>query len=233
MRDGLLSMACHAERGVFPWDHDADRWACGQVATWDNIFPDRHDVMLLGSLPIRPRTILAAKLCVSRISAGHQCARAEFRNGSCSASGDGVGSGIFLGNCSRLIEAYSDSRFGVYLRRSAHDSVASPPHSLPRRWFCLRLSAMLSTRGLLLYSCPRGLSSRALKHHGGIGHRRSGFGILARWPSFWFFGLFSETKLDIFPIASGALARCSLATELDRCVSLARGLLCCFAIYKR
>jgi len=31
-------------------------------------------------------------------------------------------------------------------------------------------------------------------------------GILARWPTFWFFGLFSETS-DIFPIASGALAR--------------------------
>jgi hypothetical protein len=35
------------------------------VATWDNIFPDLRDAMVLGPLPVRPRTILAAKLASS------------------------------------------------------------------------------------------------------------------------------------------------------------------------
>ncbi len=32
------------------------------VASWDNIFPDRRDAMILGPLPVRPRTVLAAKV---------------------------------------------------------------------------------------------------------------------------------------------------------------------------
>ena len=35
------------------------------VATWDNIFPDLRDAMVLGPLPVRSRTILAAKLSSS------------------------------------------------------------------------------------------------------------------------------------------------------------------------
>ena len=32
------------------------------VVSWDAIFPDRRDVMVLGPLPVRPGTILAAKV---------------------------------------------------------------------------------------------------------------------------------------------------------------------------
>jgi len=35
------------------------------VVSWDSIFPDRRDIMVLGPLPLRPATILAAKLCAS------------------------------------------------------------------------------------------------------------------------------------------------------------------------
>src|SRR4029079_4411356 len=31
------------------------------VVSWDSIFPDRRDIMVLGSLPLRSATILAAK----------------------------------------------------------------------------------------------------------------------------------------------------------------------------
>jgi hypothetical protein len=35
------------------------------VITWDATFPDRHDILILAPLPVRPRTILAAKLSAS------------------------------------------------------------------------------------------------------------------------------------------------------------------------
>jgi len=35
------------------------------VVSWDSIFPDRRDIMVLGPLPLRSATILAAKLCAS------------------------------------------------------------------------------------------------------------------------------------------------------------------------
>lgn len=35
------------------------------VLTWDNTFPDRRDAMVLGPLPVKPRTILMAKIAAS------------------------------------------------------------------------------------------------------------------------------------------------------------------------
>jgi hypothetical protein len=35
------------------------------VITWDNTFPDRRDVLVLAPLPVKPRTILAAKITAS------------------------------------------------------------------------------------------------------------------------------------------------------------------------
>jgi len=35
------------------------------VVTWDNTFPDRRDVLVLAPLPVRPRTLLAAKISAS------------------------------------------------------------------------------------------------------------------------------------------------------------------------
>jgi hypothetical protein len=35
------------------------------VITWDNTFPDRRDILVLAPLPVKPRTILAAKITAS------------------------------------------------------------------------------------------------------------------------------------------------------------------------
>lgn len=35
------------------------------VITWDNTFPDRRDILILAPLPVRPRTLLAAKITAS------------------------------------------------------------------------------------------------------------------------------------------------------------------------
>src|SRR4051794_14784992 len=35
------------------------------VVSWDSIFPDRRDIMVLGPLPLRPVRVMAAKVCAS------------------------------------------------------------------------------------------------------------------------------------------------------------------------
>ena len=40
------------------------------VVTWDSTFPDRRDVLILAPLPVRPRTILAAKITASSVIIG-------------------------------------------------------------------------------------------------------------------------------------------------------------------
>ena len=37
--------------------------ALAVVVTWDALFPDRRDCMILTALPVRPRTVFAAKIC--------------------------------------------------------------------------------------------------------------------------------------------------------------------------
>jgi hypothetical protein len=74
---------------------------------------------------------------------------------------------------------------------------------LPRRWF-LRLSAMLQLAAFALF-----LSAWLFQpSFGTIDElaKAQRLGVLARWPTFWFFGLFSETS-DIFPIVSCEPAR--------------------------
>ncbi len=120
MRDGLLEHG-HAERGEFPWDHDADRWACGGGDLGQHLSrPARCDAARISTDTTAYDS--GGETCVSRISAGHRRCwlRAEFRNGSCSASGDGWDPAFSSGV--RGLLAYSDSRFGFYLRRSDHYS---------------------------------------------------------------------------------------------------------------
>jgi hypothetical protein len=60
---GLLGLAMHTEQSLIAGTMLIAGLAA--VVTWDNIFPDRRDVMVLGPLPVKPRTILAAKLAAA------------------------------------------------------------------------------------------------------------------------------------------------------------------------
>jgi hypothetical protein len=86
------------------------------VATWDNIFPDLRDAMVLGPLPVRPRAILAAKLASSASLLAIGVLSLELRNGHSSAA---VG---------RRTLALSSDPGGVLV------------HSLSSGRFCLRCS---------------------------------------------------------------------------------------------
>ena len=62
------------------------------VITWDATFPDRRDVMALGHLPVKSRTILLAKLTASAALVGLAIATLNFASGFAWALVFGAGS---------------------------------------------------------------------------------------------------------------------------------------------
>ena len=197
-RDGLLTMAMQSEQSFLGSTMLIAGLAA--VATWDNIFPDRRDVMLLGALPIRPRTILAAKLASAGSLLGIGVLALNF--------GMGAVLPLVTGGIRHLLLVFVAYWFtaaaaSVFIYGAVLTIQGVTAALLPRRWF-LRLSAMLQLAAFALF-----LSAWALQPSFDTMEelaKAQRLGILARWPTFWFFGLFSETS-DIFPIASGALAR--------------------------
>ena len=59
------------------------------VVSWDSTFPDRRDVMVLSPLPVRPLTILLAKVAASAAIVGYFGPRPEHRLGFCVAADPG------------------------------------------------------------------------------------------------------------------------------------------------
>jgi hypothetical protein len=196
-REGLLSMEMRAVQSFLARTMLIAGLAA--VATWDNIFPDRRDAMVLGPLPVRPRTILAAKLA---------------------ASGSLLAIGVLSLNCGMgtvlplvaggllrfpwiLLMYWSTVAgaaafvFGAVL--TVQGLLAA---SLPQRWF-LRVSAILQLAGFAMF-----LSAWLFQPSFGSAAEFAGAqqsGILSRWPVFWFFGMFCQTT-GIFPIELNALA---------------------------
>jgi hypothetical protein len=169
------------------------------VATWDNIFPDLRDAMVLGPLPVRRRTILAAKLAsaASLLAIG-------ILSLNC---GMGTVLPLLAGGLLRfplILAAYwftvSAAAFFVFGAVLTIEGLLAA--MLPRRWF-LRLSSLLQLASFALflsvwlfqpsYSSAAEFASAQQQ------------GILARWPMFWFFGMFCQTS-GIFPIALTRLA---------------------------
>ncbi|HEY2859661.1 MAG TPA: hypothetical protein VGJ21_14675 [Terracidiphilus sp.] len=68
----LHSFAVYVQIAVYPWrlEHyliSTMMLVAGliTVVSWDSIFPDRRDIMVLAPLPVPPRVILGAKVCAS------------------------------------------------------------------------------------------------------------------------------------------------------------------------
>lgn len=196
-KSSLISMGMHSVQSVLAGTMLISGLAA--VATWDNIFPDRRDAMVLGPLPVRPRTILAAKLA---------------------ASGSLLAVGVLSLNCGMgtilplvaggllrfpwiLVMYWSTVAgaaafvFGAVL--TVQGLLAG---SLPQRWF-LRFSAILQLVGFATF-----LSAWLFQPSFGSAAefaRAQQSGVLARWPVFWFFGMFCQTT-GIFPVELNALA---------------------------
>jgi hypothetical protein len=196
-REGLLRMEMHAVQSFLA----GTMLIAGliAIATWDNIFPDRRDSMVLGPLPVRSRTILAAKVA---------------------ASGSLLSIGVIAINCGmgialpllgggllhfpRVFVAYWFTAAGasIFVFGAVLTLQGLLAAILPQRWF-LRLSAILQLSGFALFlsvwlfqpSFGTVLEFASAQQHG----------ILMRWPMFWFFGMFCQIS-GIFPITLPTLA---------------------------
>lgn len=191
------------------------------VATWDNIFPDRRDAMVLGPLPVKPRTILTAKLAASASLLGIGVLALNF--------GMGLTLPLIAGawwRYPRVLAAYwlaaAGAAIAVYGAVVAVQGISAA--LLPQRWF-LRLSAMLQLAGFALF-----LSMWLFQpSFGSAGElvRAQHQGTLNRWPAFWFLALFAQIG-GISPFASTQLAWRAWVVLGTVLVAAALSLLLCY-----
>ncbi|HEV2402174.1 MAG TPA: hypothetical protein VGS27_34915 [Candidatus Sulfotelmatobacter sp.] len=160
------------------------------VISWDSTFPDRRDVMVLSPLPIRPRTVLLAKI---------------------SASASLLGLAILTLNCATgiawplLIGAHHDSIWGFFQAFAAYWSTMIAASAFI---FC----SVLTVQGLCAWLLPRRifLASSAVLQLVAFGIFLGGYflvpsitpstmlaaaenhAMLAWSPQFWFFALFNQ-----------------------------------------
>jgi len=109
------------------------------VISWDSIFPDRRDVMVLGPLPLTPHTILIAKMAASGAVMGLAVLALNFAV-SCALS-------LLLGGFSRFLMILAAYLFtmiaaSLFLYGSVLTVQGLMALLLPRRVF-LRVSALL------------------------------------------------------------------------------------------
>ncbi|MGC2161544.1 MAG: hypothetical protein WA634_06540 [Silvibacterium sp.] len=156
------------------------------VVSWDATFPDRRDAMVLSPLPVRPRTILMAKVAASGSILGLAVLALNFASG--------VAIPLVLGGVLRFLPFLAAYWFTMaaatfFLYGSVLTVQGFTALLLPRRIF-LRLSAVLQLAafGLFLgmYFLQPSLPTPAALEAAGS-HR-----ALACLPCFWFFALFNQ-----------------------------------------
>ncbi|MGH9607037.1 MAG: hypothetical protein ACRD3N_15220 [Terracidiphilus sp.] len=191
------------------------------VATWDNIFPDRRDAMVLGPLPVKPRTILTAKLAASGSLLGVAVLALN--------CGIGVALPLVAGawwRYPRVLAAYwftaAGAAVAVFGAVVAVQGIAAA--LLPQRWF-LRLSAILQLAGFALF-LSTWLFQPSFASAGEL-VRVQRQGILNQWPAFWFLALFAQIS-GVFSFASTALAWRAWAALGAVLVAAAVSLLLCY-----
>lgn len=107
------------------------------VLTWDATFPDRRDVMVMGPLPVRPRTILAAKIGASATLLGIAVVALNFASSLSYALVLGRNSVRFFLAWWLTMAASAALLYGAVLTVQGFAALL-----LPRR-ICLRASAIL------------------------------------------------------------------------------------------
>ena len=163
------------------------------VVTWDNIFPDRRDAMVLGPLPVKPRIILAAKLASAASLLGVGVLAFNCGIGTVLPL---VAGGILRFPWMLLAYWFSVGGAAIFIFAAVLTVQGLLAAFLPQRWF-LRLSAILQLAGFA--AC---LSAWLFQPRFGSTEEfatAQQHGILARWPMFWFFGLFCQIT-GIFPV---------------------------------
>lgn len=149
------------------------------VVSWDSIFPDRRDAMVLGPLPVRPGMILTAKVAASAAVVGIALLSL--------VSGMGLVLPL-VAHSWRLFAGYwfamAASCVFVYGAVLAVQGLMAL--ALPRKMF-LRMSAALQLAAFAWFVASYFLEP-TLPNPGSVGVAATR-GVLNGWPSYWFFAM--------------------------------------------
>jgi hypothetical protein len=176
------------------------------LLSWDSVFPDRRDVLVLAPLPVRARTLFAAKIAAAASAlvltvAALNCLAAFAWPMMVGPPGSGfLATMRFAGAFWVALLAAGTFLYGAVL------GVQAVAAQLPRRWY-LRASSVLQAAAFILFLgvfclAPSLDSAKAL---GAPENQR----ILAWLPPYWFMGLLSELS-GAYP-AEGHAAMAPLA----------------------
>jgi hypothetical protein len=170
------------------------------VISWDNIFPDRRDAMILGALPVRSPTILLAKVAAAGAVLG---VAVLSLNLAISVAVCLVAGGI--PHFPRSFAAYwlTTLAAAVFVYGSVLAVQGFMALLLARRWF-LRASSIAQLAAfawfLASYFLEPGIWTPAMTA------AMASHGMLNRWPSFWFFAMLEQLS-GRMPAAFDGLAR--------------------------
>lgn len=149
------------------------------VVSWDAIFPDRRDAMVLGPLPVRPGTILAAKVAACAAVLGIALVSL--------GSGMGIVLPLVAGSA-RLFAGYwfSMAAACVFVYGAVLAVQGLMALMLPRKMF-LRLSAALQLAAFAWFVASYFLEPTLWNP--GFVRVVAARGDLNVWPSYWFFAM--------------------------------------------
>ena len=186
------------------------------VLSWDNTFPDRRDVLVLGPLPLRARTVFLAKIAALATALAASIAVLHAFTGviwpcvALTPTGQRPFDTLFIVQFYRSLAAFwitmMSAGFFIYCSVLSVQGLAS---LLPRRHF-LRLSAVLQIAAFCLFvsvyfldprlGTPDALTSPANQR------------ALAWLPSWWFLGLLQELNGNMHPAFAPLVPRAIFGT---------------------
>jgi hypothetical protein len=181
------------------------------VITWDSTFPDRRDLAVLGPLPVRPRTILLAKLSATCALLGVAILSLNFAS-SCAWALVFGGSAGYLG-MARFFFAFwfTIVSASAFLYGSVLTVQGITALVLPRKVF-LRLSAVLQLSAFALFLGVYFLQPEP-STLAEMTDRGNGW-VLACSPTFWFFGLLNYLNGSLPPELYWLARRAGIALGL-------------------
>lgn len=168
------------------------------VLSWDSIFPDRRDVLVLAPLPVRARTIFVAKVATTATALGLVVVLLHCATGLTWPFALDVRGSSFVG-LTRSFAAYWFTMFAagafIYCGVLAVQGLAA--QILPRKLF-LRASGFLQMAAFCLFVCAYFLEPPVdgLKMLAAPENRQ----LLLWLPSYWFLGLFHQLNGSMHPV---------------------------------
>lgn len=168
------------------------------VLSWDSIFPDRRDVLVLAPLPVHPRTMFLAKVAATGTALSLVVVLLNCATGLAWPFALAVPVTAPLGFL-RSLAAYWFTMFaaGIFIYCAVLALQGLAAQFLPRHLF-LRASGFLQMAAFCLFVCAYFLEPPVdgLKMLTAPQNRH----LLACLPSYWFFGLFHQLNGSMHPV---------------------------------